>query len=236
MLRMILILVLLGSPAWATWGLVQHKNKTTCSGSSCAVTVTSTGSGHAIFVVVLPDTSSVTTISSVSGGGTYTHCSNCAVAISAGLAIDISFTCSSTSGATTVTANLSQSGGGGYVMEVIEYSYTNGCSLDTSGSRTALVALSNPPGVSLTLTGTNDVIVQGVNFTTSATAVSSPYSNPADFPGGDGVAGAINTASGTAPTWTATLGTGAFAALALKENAGTSCAGAPLAGMGAGPC
>jgi len=230
------VFVICAVPAWASWTLVQHPNNAACSGTSCSVTVSATGSGHLITVIVQPNTATNTTISSVSGGGTYTHCTNCAASNGAGGAIDASYTLSSTSGATSISATLSQSGGASWTMEVFEYSFTNGpISLDASGNRVQTTNVANPAGVALTLTGTNDVIVQGGWYTTPFTAISSPYSSPADFPGGNGAAGAINTSSGTAPTWTATSGQGPFMAIAFKEStaAAKTCT---IARMGAGPC
>lgn len=107
--------------------------------------------------------------------------------------------------------------------------------MDVGGARDQSATTANPAGIGLTLTGSNDVIVQYVNYGTNATAISGTYTSPADFPGGSGVAGSINTSSGTAPTWTATSSTGALGALALKETGG-AVKHCTLSLMHAGPC
>lgn len=216
-----ILFLLASAPCWATWGLVQHPSNTSCSGTSCSVTTTSTGSGHAIVVVAWMGTSSAITISTVTGGGTFTHCSACHVADSSGLAVDASFTCSSTSGTTSISIGLSSTVSS-WAAEIIEYSYTSGCAIDTQGTRDQSSNSANPAGVTLTLTGTNDVIVQFINGSNSASAISGSYTNPADFPGGDGAGGAMNTTSGTAPTWTMTSGKAALGAIALEETGGAS--------------
>src|ERR1700761_8371561 len=107
-------------PASATWTVVQAKSNSCGSTNACAVTVSSTGAGHVLVIFFNTDTST-TTISSVTGGGTWTLCgSTCHVGnVSSGY-MDPSSTLSSPSGATTITANLSAtaSSNTGYVFEL----------------------------------------------------------------------------------------------------------------------
>src|SRR5712692_377745 len=69
--------------AQASWSLVQHTDSSSCgTSSSCNITASNpTGSGHLLVVVMVGNNG--LSISSVSGGGTWTHCSNCAVSVAA---------------------------------------------------------------------------------------------------------------------------------------------------------
>src|SRR5579864_4239359 len=93
-LLVIAALAALSLPGWASFTLVQHPSNVSCASGSatCAVTTSATGSGNLIVVVASTGQTAADAISSVSGGGTYTHCSNCSVANSSGATVDASYT------------------------------------------------------------------------------------------------------------------------------------------------
>jgi hypothetical protein len=192
--------LLLAIPTRATWNATtQFKSNTACSGGSCAVTVTSTGAGHIIVVGTM--TTNNVTISSISGGGTYTHCSNCATGDATSGWVDMSYTASSTSGATTITANMSANGGSTWVAVVWEESSTLAFSFDASNNHDDTANCTSCTGTSLTLTGSNDAIFTIASCGGTCSAITT-YTSDGSFPGGDGSAHLYNTNSGTAPTWT----------------------------------
>jgi hypothetical protein len=194
-----------------TWTLVQHPiNATTCDSNPCSVTVSSTGSGN--LGILWFATSSTVTISSISGGGTWTiptpgsgTCSNTTV-----FATLCAYNLSLSSGATSISVTLS---GVAFrtVIEYLEYSWTGGGSatLDTQSSTNTSGFNTSWPGQTLSLAGAHELISQAIaTRDNGCTSITSPYTNPDDFSATSSgsnwlaVAGSINTASGTAPTWT----------------------------------
>jgi hypothetical protein len=147
---------------------------------------------------------------------TWVHCPSCNALVTNN-AIDAYYTLSSTSGNTTITATTSVTNGGEF--EIFEYSTTSGPAIyDTSGLRSQSTSAA-PTNVALTLTGTNDVIVQCVQWNASITGASAPFTSPGDFPAsGNAYTGAINTTASTAlPYAPTTANTGAFMGIAFKE-------------------
>lgn len=219
-----LISLLYSLNAVATISLVQSVANTTCpaSGTTCAVSgvqgMVATGTGHLIQVWIFMTTAGVTnTISSVSCGGTFTvdAATNNSDATIGG-AQEMAYALISTSGATSCTITTTNAINGG-VMVFSEYSTTtSGFAFDTSSARTQTTT-TNTAGVTLTLSGSNDVVIQAVSPNGTASAISGTYTSPASFPGGWGYAGSINTASGTAPTWTISSGNDILDAEAFKE-------------------
>jgi hypothetical protein len=188
--------------------------------------VSSTGSGNVIVVgfsggsAVLPAQEK---ISSVSGGGTYTHPAGCAGYDSvAGRFTDCAYTLSSTSGATSITVTRNSTNGVNWYISVTELSFTSGpVSVDAIGAVDDTTGLRSQLGVGLTLGGTNDAIVQIINGGATESSISSPtgasysYTNFADHAG---FATAINTTTGAAPTWTSQVALrAAGSAIAITE-------------------
>lgn len=227
---------LLSLPASASFTRVQKATNGACTSTSttCSVTVSSTGSGHAIIVMERSQAASIT-ISSVSGGGTYTQCTTCAGSqTQAATSTDIFYTLASTSGTTSITVTRSASGSA-WACEVAEYSVTAGNTIayDASNNVNDSTGAISQPGVALTLGGTNDVITQaaGISSTQTINSVSSPYTVLDPSPAATYMfVESINTSSGSAPTFT--LGASnrlEASALALKEvSGGTTCAHALL--------
>jgi hypothetical protein len=196
-----------------TWTLVQHPiNATSCNSTSCSITVSSTGSGHLGVIWIISQNGTGSSISSVSGGGTWvvpspgtSACSNNTIGASL-CAYNLSLSSGVTSISITTNGFMFDS-----VIEFLEYSWTGGGSatLDTQSS-TAGTGVFNTswPGQSLTLSGSSDVIVQGISLSDGpCSSITSPYTNPADFTASSagtgwlGIGGSINTSSGSAPTW-----------------------------------
>ena len=206
-----------GGSSNGTATLVQKASNAACSSSSasCSMTVAATGAAH--LLVVSAAWPGAFSISSVSGGGTWV-CPAAAVGADNGsLGSAMCYVLSSTAGATTITVNSSAVPGGGWVVDFREYSPTATVSFDTAGNVADSTNCTSCSGVPLTLTGTNDLIVQLVNPTGTVTAVSSGWGNT-DFPGPNyvGSADKIGTSSGAAPTWTTSSGHATGAALAFQ--------------------
>lgn len=221
--------------AWGTIAVVQHPvlaTQVTCTGGTCpAFTVTTTGSGHAGIFAVTMETAGLT-ISSISCAGAtcagwqVSHSSPaCQGTDATGAAsTDIAYYPSLPSGVTSITVVLS-SATSLDDMEFVEYSFTgSSMSFDTCGNRTNTPASANMAGVTLTLTGSNDAILQ-VGRPGSALTACTGWASPADFTNGDGYCGKINVNSGTAVSWTNTSTTAALSALALTENLATANSG-----------
>lgn len=237
MKRFLLLLLLLCSlPSWATWTVVQHKISGACTASSstCAVTVTSTGTGNVI-VIGMAIASNVEAIVSVSGGGTYSHPAGCNGTSGSTFGTDCAYTLASTSGTTSITVTRTDATTHTWRVAATELSFTSGPVSVDSGSpqtRTQTTAVTNPAGVTLTLTGSNDAIYQMI-LSTTPSAITSPYSTNVDFSGPGGFAVSINTVSGTAPTWTTASSAAALSAIAFTETAASGCSNL-IALMGAG--
>jgi len=125
--------------------------------------------------------------------------------------------CGSSSGGETFLAQITGSG-------TVTYTATT-CSgvsatvaYDTSNNRDQSTSASSVPGVTLTLGGTNDVIVTGIADNT-ITAIASPTGATYSFDGSgssqEAFGYALNTATGAAPTWSTANGTASISALAI---------------------
>ena len=238
--------LLFSAPSWATWTMVQHPKNTACttSNTTCAVTMTqSTGSGN-VLIAVMGDNSSADTISSITSAactGTWTLCTTLGCHASdstAAVAVDMAYCLNSASGQTSIS--ITRTGGTtGWTSAVFEYSFTAGntVAIDTGSGIDDSTSTTPQNGPALTLSGSNDLIVQTFRCGTTkhVTAVSGTYTNPADFSSNQGWAGSINTSSGTAPSWTLSgAARGAGAAIAVKEIAAAGTCNNHIALMGVG--
>src|SRR5579863_4128138 len=96
------------------------------SGTSCAVTVATTGSGHILIAMfALQNAGTAVTAVSDSTGEAWVHAPNCNVT-SGSNGVDCWYVLSSTAGATTITATLNSSGNG-RAVEFYEFSVGAGC-------------------------------------------------------------------------------------------------------------
>lgn len=228
---LLLAAILVSSHAYAgTWALVaggDNVNNACANGSAtCAVTVQSTGSGN-LTVIWCKFSNTADTISSVSdGSATYGLCTASACHSSDSTnanGTDIAYALSSTSGKTSITVTKSSTNNA-WVCRILQYSTTAGPAVyDVGGNRNQSTNTTSPAGVTLTLGGSNDVIIQS-DLASVPTAISGSYTTPADFDGtrNYGVAGWVNTSSGSAPTWTQTNSRSSLSAVAFKESAATA--------------
>lgn len=219
----ILLILLATSPAWATFTLVQKVVNNACgTGTTCAITTSATGSGNIIFIGVAV-ASGTKTISSISAGGTFAHCTGTDASVSGTNSSDAQYTLSSTGGVTSMTVTINSSAGA-WVAEMQEWSFTGTPSIDVCGSISNSTT-TNRGGVDLTaLTGSNDLLYQVIESISgiTVTAINGAYSNT-DLGARYGFAAAANSTTGTAPTWTWTGGNAisAGSGIAIKETAGT---------------
>lgn len=204
----------------ATATLIQHP-VVDCVGtvSTCAVTVSSTGTGH-LLVITAAGGGATATITGISAGGTFVPCTGCTVTGAAtGVSLEGGWVLSSTSGVTSITVTFSTTLGHP-VVSIAEYSCTGTISHDVDGTVDSSSNTSPFPGVALTLAGTNDVITQWAGgVAVDPTAISGAYTAFIDHPAaGFAFAAAINTVVGTAPNWTAAGNAGGDtgAAIAMK--------------------
>ena len=187
------------------------------TGTSCAVAVAATGSRNILIAMFALQSggSSVTAVSD-STGGTWVHAPNCYAALDA-QDVDCWYVLSSTLGAVTVTGTLSTSGSG-RAVEFYEFSIGAGCvaNFDNSGSRVDIASLSQP-GIGLSLTGTNDVMVQGI-YGGTVSSIGGGYAEASGV-NNRAAASLLNTISGAAPVWTLSgvPSTAAVNAIAISE-------------------
>jgi hypothetical protein len=227
----ILGLLLLSCPSWATWTLTQVKDNTACSGTTCAVTVTSTGSGHLLVAGIASNNSTAATISGVSAAAcvsAWVHCTNCSLAVSGDGNVDFSYCLNSVSGQTSITISSGTSLGAGSNGFIWEASSSLGSiALDSgatpSGTKNNTTSATSQAGVSLTLSGNNDFIaaIAGCGSTCNG-LTGTGWTNDLANPNGDGAAHGITNGSQTGPTtWTQTSSSTLIAAaIAFQESSG----------------
>lgn len=176
MIRRLLVLALLAPATWAAASRVQHTVLTgkVCS-PSCSLSITSTGSGNLLVVgYATAAATTSTTISSVSGAGTWHASGACPATDTAGSDfVDLAYNLNSTSGVTSLTVTLSQNDTADF--EVAEYSGGT-WTLDGTCKAVSNPAATNPnTSGSITTAGSTDVIVaiwEGLNHYCSGEAVS----------------------------------------------------------------
>lgn len=241
----ILVLALSGCPAWATFALQQHVpsgSATNCSSgvSSCSITVTVIRPGDLLIVDVLGAGS--WSISSVTDNGTpastYVHCPSCQVSATPG-DVDMSYCLSAANnggGSISVTVTLTSAPTNTWWVRFWEFSYTgSSVAFDAAGTRSQTSNATSTAGVGLTLTGTNDVIVQSVKTGGgNVTAISGGAGYTISYTNNlIDDAYALNISDGTAPTWTMGSSKSVLNAIAFKEVSAAACANR-IALMGAG--
>lgn len=228
MKRLICMLaIFISSPAWATFTKVQDVlSSSSCFGgaTTCALTVSSTGSGNAAFISVISTSNTGKTISSVSAGcGSWAHGANTASSNAGNSSADADYCLSTTSGVTSITVTVNVSCATPCYVHFAEYSHTGAVTYDTSNNVNNTTNTVRT-GVGLTLAGTNDLIYQIVapsNAATTVSAINGAYTSSNQFGTKYGFAIALNTATGTAPAWTFNQNSqSAVSAVALQEATG----------------
>ena len=218
----------------SAWSVVQHTlsdDPVGCQGiATCAITIPSTASGNVLVYSITgyrTDTATVTYSSMTGGvGETWAECTACRTTENYSgtnnLTNIISYTLRSTAADTIITMSFGGTGSSfnDTAVEVWELKWTGSTKAFDVGGATAIgTACTSCTGQALTLTGANDVILQMINPENTCTAITggAGYTTYAYFgttyPAG--FAGAINTTTSTAPTWTCTSGKAAVSAMAL---------------------
>jgi hypothetical protein len=223
----LLIALLLARQTPATFSIVQQQHSSCTSCSPTSITVTSTGSGHLLTIVMTAyngQTGSI--IAPTTGcGGSWTVDTNSAVNSGSTFGrVTIAYCLSSTSGVTSIAFTVDASNN--YRYHFLEYSFT-GSSVSYATSNHVINTASNTQvGVTLSGLSGNNVILrcsmEPVNVTNTITA---PYTIELNVSGSGATAAtadSLNTASGTGPTWTLGASSSAMieGAIAFNEAGG----------------
>lgn len=221
-----LIALLWCSQVWATVTL-GHTNSASVSitGTGTAVTVTSIPSGHFVMGTVVWDTAGRTLSSCTATSSTCVVDTGCHGTLSGVGAIDCFYILSAGATLTSITLTASATTTGNWYIN--DYSTTAGpMAKDTECTGTP-ASSSTPAGCNLTLSGTNDVILQAISCSQTCSGTPSGWTNGVNT-SGDGQADKQNTNSGTGPTWAQSpAGTSLVGGFALKETGGGGTTSAP---------
>jgi hypothetical protein len=198
--------------------------------TNCSVAIATNSAGNALVAVfhLGGPGNTITGVSASPSVGTWVHAGQSSYPTT-GPNVDIWYITSAntTSGTNpTVTGTLSQTGNGRRAT-VYEIQPSSGCAItyDTKGTATSASATS-ASGIALTLGGSNDFIVQALyaGGATPSVSISGGAGYTIDSSTTiQGVAHAINTANGTAPTWS--LSVSAYAAenaIAMRDSSCSS--------------
>ena len=214
----------------ALWSIVTFTLSGACvtSSNSCSITSLNTTAGH--LVVFGMTNGAGNHISSVTlpisggnifcfgcAGGIFTSCFVTDAATS--FTSDCGYTFGvTTSSGTTFTIVRDTIATAGWRVWYAELAKSTGCtiSLDAVGTRDQTTNSTSPIGVTLSIAGPSDAIVQEVGVGSGVTAVTSPYSTNFLHGGTQGVALSINTSSGAPPTWTVTNNKSALSGIAFQ--------------------
>ena len=231
MKKLILLLVLavtLASRASATFSLVQQAHSACTSCSPTSLTVASTGSGHLLTLSLIAYNGTSGNINAPTTGcsGSWTVDTNSGVSSGTIFGhITIAYCLSSTSGVTSIAFTVSASNN--YRYQFLEYSFT-GSSVSYSTSNNVIHTASSNTQVGATLSGlsgNNAIIRTCMDTVAVSNTISAPYTVEVNDSGGGSTgatADAINTASGTGPTWTLGASSGGMmeGAIAFLEAGG----------------
>ena len=210
-----------GANTWTNAQSPVVNNSCSNTAATCALTVTSTGSGHVGVILFSVGNNGTNILNSVTGGGgTWVIPVGCQAHDStAGVGVGCAYNLSLASGVTSITCNwqTTNPGAGTGCTFYEEIPSTGSATLDTTGSHDNTSTATTQPGPTLTLTGASDFCAQVTGVGVGApTAISGSYV----FDGGanfNAVAHILNTASGAAITWTNSgTSTSAVGAICLK--------------------
>lgn len=209
------------------WTMIQHKmfatSGSTGSGScasgtaTCTVNVSAIGAGH--LLVCIPHGTSVSGVNACSGDGD-TWTAECCLSMNGALVADLQWVLSSNGGGTSITCNFASTS---TYKEcgLREYALSNGSPVSDSGGGFSATCSPFCLGESLTIGGSNEVIIQSIFANTGTMTISGPYGNLDVSSSGGGNADSLNTTDGTAPQWTLTSnGTAAGNAVSFMTSFG----------------
>lgn len=245
--KLLIALLLLISPAFATWTArggttgVIGTNAACAAATSCNVTVTATTAGDVLVATALFGCTANRTVTG-SLGGTWVAGTAVFSSTASGCAGQ-TYTLAASGGTTSLTVTLGAASTGTWAIEVRALtSSAGGVAAETVPAGTTSAGCSNncvTPTV--TLAGTADALVAAIFTQQTGCSVAAPYGQ-FTAPGGDGVAINLNTASGTGATFTqgsscptAASGGAAMVTIAFKETA-SSTKLCTMTLLGAGPC
>lgn len=244
-LRILSLILLLSLPAAAgTWTFNHGARGAACTGgvSTCSQTLafTPTGGAHDVLVITVATTSTaaITILSSSTLGSTNLTLvpgSACAVFV-AGSAeqMDCAYILNPPT-ATNLTVNISLNAPANWFIGAIDISNSVAACYDTAGALSGSTSTTPQSGPALTLSGTNDFIVQSIKPGSVPTAVSGSYADAyASLSQNLSSAYLLNTGSGAAVSWTLTGNAkAALNAIAFKDTGcGSVTAQFPLLGVG----
>ncbi len=211
----------------ATMTVVQHVGADACFGSAaCALTITSTTAGNLLIAIAAANGGNNYSYSSITGEGGWTVCPAGVVNVvnddmTQVYSADCAYKLSAAGGVTSLTWNWAGGTPNGTVFELIEVSRSSGSWTYDTGNTATPTTCTTCAGPTLTLTGSNDYIVQYASTLQVIASVSGSYTDPTDLyqDGIDstsaGFAGKKETSSGASVNWTVapadTLATGAVA-------------------------
>lgn len=205
---LIIFLLLMFSNAFAALSVVQHTGIGLGTVSSGSVTVTSTGSGNLLVVMLILGNTLPTTVTSVSdGANSFTQFPNAYPAGSPQGTNDVWYLPQSVSGKTSITVNLTGAPTFGWDIEFWEVSGFKSPLPDVAGIITNGAQLTGTAtGAGVITTGTADFIVAGDNTSNAVTAnpkAGNEFTSGGDIWGGDGYCSLITTTAGFhQPAWT----------------------------------
>lgn len=220
-----------------TWTFTQLKYQDSLAGgtgggacttgtTSCVVNISAPVAGHVLIAFSLAAISNVSaTMTTPTGGQTWTHCPSCLSADTANGAVDAWYVVSATAtGQTTVTCNFSsvQWNDNGYSScGFVEAAWSGtSISFDTSNTIIDSTNCTSCASGSLTLGGTDYVFRAAITLPGSGvTNISdAAFTNPKQFYSGTGQAGKLNATGTDNPTWTQGSSTLAAFGIAFKGN------------------
>ena len=207
-MRFALALLLLCCPAFATFTQVQFAIDGTASNcglsstTSCTINgssttpLSTTGTGNVLVALYVMATNT-SSISAVSGGGTWQHSSSCLGSFAQ--VTDCWYVLSSTATSSiTATGTTGKFRGG----TIYEYSFTGASAVFDAANNARTTSCTTCAAASATLTGTNDVIFQVGNQSAGNITAISTYGVFHQIAGSQATAVLENSTSGAAPNWT----------------------------------
>jgi hypothetical protein len=221
----------------ATWSFVQAQRLGSCTSgtSSCSLTISGVAGGVGDVIVVHSggfNTSVITISSATLSGNSFTLIAAGACAAATGTQnIDCAYLINPTAGGTAITVNLTSAPASTWQITAEEYRTTGTASLDgTPGTSMEPTNTTSQVGPTLTLSGTNDLIVQACRCANAPSAVSGGFTNDfGSFTNATSVAYLLNTTTGAGPTWTTASGKSVMNGLAFSDGGASAVKNPPRA-------
>lgn len=203
-----------------TWSEVQIATNTACTGTTCSITVSSTGAGHVGIVAYMGvHAGGANPLTSVTGpSGTWSD-GSCAVSENNNRFTSCFVNLSLGAGATTVTCHFGGANTSGMCV-YLEAAYTGVTPTLENNGASAVITASNYAiwNVGGTFTPTSNAILVGFTATSSnVTACASPFTTNCQMSGGFAFGYALNQTTGPTANWTVASGSGMSGHLDIYE-------------------